>query len=192
MSYNDHHDTKILYNIAISLLGLNKYPEAIECFKAIREPFPEMISPYLITMAICGKEEFKFSDIPDHLQELISQMRLPDKMLLFYLCNQYQKVVEIEDGLTEQWSLSKNEWAILIDSFLKHGESKLIENIIQRELSHYTSTVESRFYKTVVSLCYDAQKRQKVIKYYLHTLCFPQIQLCSYYGCDFHNTPWEI
>jgi len=180
----------ILYDRAISLFMQKKYKNAFYLFRNIKSLSNEMIFPFFVSMAMYDKKSLILGLNANQYNEQISRMDLLDRVIFYYLCEKYSSIIEIEERLNEEWSLSYGEWAILIEAFCKQHESERVNLIIKKKLECCETYNQKRLFKEVQTLYRCQEKRKATIKNYFDELVFAPMNLCGYFGCDLHLNSW--
>lgn len=173
-----------LYNMGACLLALREFDLAGHVFSRLREgDTAEILSnggitpsiPLIFSRYLSGESAGTGS--AENLD--LTDLELQDKMILLYLKGEYKKVVEYIPRLLAQWSPCEELLAMLFDSAEKLGMPEKKEEIIGQLAC---GAKRARY------LAGHAQERNACIQRY--TFLPPLVEICGYYGCQVHNTPY--
>ena len=101
-----------------------------------------------------------------------------------YFCDMYAEIIDIATDVIDKWCLNENEWAIMIDSFLKCGRKEQVCKIISSSAGGWSPS----FLKKVLQLINNHNLCEKYTKCCKFVPC--NISLCGYFGCVEHENPW--
>ena len=186
LSYEQAKDDIVLYNLALSLIELHEYQQAIEKLESVIESVDDAYRVCLYCKAKVQKQTV--SVFLKNRQYDEKKIDLIDQMYLFYLCNMYGAIVEKGEEITSEWGLTYGQWAVIIDSYIRCGKKDLLDAMISKEAMNYYNS--KRYYRELNLLIYNDKKRIDIINLSLFPHDLSTIVQCGYFGCENHGTSW--
>jgi len=188
LSYSIKQDDSVLYDLAAAQYMARNEAVLSTLAPLRREGSTEAMELYLFAVLRFAPEEL--SAVLEREKNWERLLDPPEIMELRYFTGKYEAIRAEVSMLLSEWSLWKEQWAMLIDAFLSCDAEEELACLMREHFETYDETpARKKEMRDLRLMLRNERMRKRCIEAYEYVpVIFP---FCGYFGCSKHDQPWD-